>query len=249
MNIYSPKNIFSPDKKTHDKFKKHFSIGEQATQTEIDFMEKLKKYLPYIQWIPSIQMIGVGNSISMNCASPSSDIDLYIVTSPNRMWLVRILTTVIYQVLGVRKNNKHHAGRFCLSFFSTTSALSFSNFALREDVYLYFWILYFKPFYNKNNTYERFIAENSNWADFSLYSHLISENKKYIIQSVDNKEIKNQFILKIGEEINKILKKIFLPKTLRQYKKIGKPYGIIISDDMLKFHNNDIRKKTREEIM
>ncbi|GEM_PF-6675444 len=49
--------------------------------------------------------------------------------------------------------------------------------------------------------------------------------------------------------MNAILKKIFLPKTLKHYEKIGKPYGIIIHDHMLKFHNNDIRKKIKKELL
>jgi hypothetical protein len=49
--------------------------------------------------------------------------------------------------------------------------------------------------------------------------------------------------------INNILKKIFLPKTLKHYEKIWKPYGIIINDNLLKFHNNDIRKKIRKKLV
>jgi hypothetical protein len=44
-------------------------------------------------------MVGIGNTISMNCAKSTSDIDLYIVTTPNRMWVVRILITLIFQIL------------------------------------------------------------------------------------------------------------------------------------------------------
>jgi predicted nucleotidyltransferase len=44
-------------------------------------------------------MVGIGNSISMNSASEDSDIDLLIVTEKNKMWLVRILVTLIFQVL------------------------------------------------------------------------------------------------------------------------------------------------------
>lgn len=49
--------------------------------------------------------------------------------------------------------------------------------------------------------------------------------------------------------LNEILKKIFLPKTLKHYEKLKKPYGIIINDNMLKFHNNDIRKKIKKELL
>jgi hypothetical protein len=43
--------------------------------------------------------------------------------------------------------------------------------------------------------------------------------------------------------MEKILKKVFLKKTLKTYEKIGKPFGVIINDDLLKFHNGDVREK------
>jgi Fe-S cluster biosynthesis and repair protein YggX len=49
--------------------------------------------------------------------------------------------------------------------------------------------------------------------------------------------------------LNTLFKKIFLPKTLKHYEKIWKPYGIIINENLLKFHNNDIRKKIRKKLV
>ncbi|MDF1682384.1 MAG: hypothetical protein P1U46_01060 [Patescibacteria group bacterium] len=57
----------------------------------------------------------------MNCAKKESDIDLYIVTSDKSMWLNRIIITMIFEVLKVRKTDKKHKDMFCLSFFSTLS--------------------------------------------------------------------------------------------------------------------------------
>jgi hypothetical protein len=41
---------------------------------------------------------------------------------------------------------------------------------------------------------------------------------------------------------------LFLPKTLKHYNSIWKPYWIIINDEVLKFHNNDLRKKIKKEL-
>ena len=49
--------------------------------------------------------------------------------------------------------------------------------------------------------------------------------------------------------IDNILKNIFMPKTINNYKKLWKPYGIIISKHMLKFHNNDIRRQIKKELL
>lgn len=237
----------------HEKFKQKFEIKAYPSQIDLDFLEKTRKYLNLIKWIPWIKMIWVGNSISMNAWTPDSDIDLFIVTSPDKLWTVRILITLIFQILLVRKTASKHAGRFCLSFFATTNRLDFSSFRLENDVYLYFRILYFKPILDFDNTYEKFIEANSSWADFSLYWDIIEENKKGI--KIKNMNIGNEYFHSNNKNENirslpeKILKKIFLPRTLKTYEKLGKPFWVIINDDMLKFHDKDVREKVRDEII
>jgi hypothetical protein len=74
----------------------------------------------------------------------------------------------------------------------------------------------------------------------------LEENKKYISLSKNNNNALNKtnvFSWKILNWLNYIIKKIFLPKTLKHYNRLWKPYWITISDVMLKFHNLDIRKE------
>lgn len=251
-------------KESHVKFIKYFDIKKEPSQIENDFYKKTDKYLKYIKWIPGLKMIWIWNSISMNCSTKESDIDLLIVTSQNSMWLNRILITLIFEILWVRKNNKHHASRFCLSFFSTINWLNFSNWKIENDIYLYFWIVYFKPILDFDNTYELFFEKNKTWADFSEYNKIKENNKKYIKYKspLPNPPPKGEGIKqklkniayslpwnKIEKWLNSLFKKIFLPKTLKHYNSIWKPYWIIINDNMLKFHNWDIRQKIKEELV
>ena len=255
------------DKNIHEKFKAYFDIKNNPSDIEKWFYKKTEKYLKYIKRIPGLKMVWIWNSIAMNSATSDSDIDLYIVTSPNSMWLNRIIITLFFQILWVRKNEKHHSGRFCLSFFSTTDWMDFSDWKLENDVYLYFWIVYFKPILDYDNTYESFLEKNSSWADFGQYSEIIEENKKYVrywtsykdktpLNSPlpskdwtrirgDEKQIDGIFV----SNLNTILKKIFLPKTLKHFEEIWKPFGVIINDDLLKFHNGDIREKIKKELI
>ncbi len=237
--IYKMKQCFN--KSYHNKFIKYFWIKKEDSKIELDFYKKTEKYLKFIKWIPWLKMVWIWNSISMNCSTKDSDIDLLIVSSPNSMWLNRILITFIFQILGVRKNQRNHAWRFCLSFFTTTNWLDFSSWKIENDIYLYFWIIYFKPILSFNNTYELFIKKNNNWADFKEYWNILKNNKKYIKYSW-----KNNYECKI---INNLLKKIFLQKTLKHYNALWKPYWVIINDDLLKFHNWDIRQKIKKELV
>jgi len=232
--------------------KKQFDdfFWNRSIESEIEkgFYKKTRKYLKFIAWIPWLKMVWIGNSISMNSASKKSDIDLLIVSTNNSMWLVRILVTAIFQVLWVRKTAKKHAERFCLSFFCTLDGLSFEQFALDNDPYLFFWIIYFKPILNYDNTYNLFLEKNKAWADFREYGDIFEKNKKYIKYS-------HNIVNRISSEIffiiflNNIFKKVFLPKTLTHYKRIWKPFWVLIHKNVLKFHNGDVRKKISKLIL
>jgi hypothetical protein len=87
----------------------------------------------------------------MYSVDADSDIDLFVVTSPRRLWTVRILMTLVFQLLGVRRYGKKIAGRLCLSFFSTTDGLDMSEIALDGgDPYLATWVKYLSPILDKN---------------------------------------------------------------------------------------------------
>ncbi len=232
------------DLEEHKKFKEKLWIKDFSQDFEKEFYKKTIKYLRFIKWISWIKMIWIGNSISMNCSKKTSDIDLFIVTSPEKMWFVRIFVTIIFQILWVRKTAKKHAWRFCLSFFATTNWMNFWKFALEKDIYLYFWIVYFKPILDYDNSYENFLETNFSWADFSEYKNFFEENKKFIKYK---KNTKKSFFDWLFIFLDKIFKKIFLPKTIKNYEKLWKPYWIIINDNMLKFHNNDVRKKLNKK--
>ena len=236
------KQIFG--EKIFNNFKKYFKIKEEYSKEEKKYFDKAYKYIKYIKWIPWIKMIWIWNSLATKSATESSDIDLYIVTDKNTLWFVRIFVTFIFQIFWVRKDEKNHAGRFCLSFFSTIDWMDFWKFKIENDIYLYFRIVYFKPILDYNETYKKFLEINSSWANFDDYKDIIEENKKFI-KYKKNKKWSNIFFVWF---FDKILKKIFLPKTLNHFERIWKPYGVIINDDLLKFHNWDIRQEISKKL-
>lgn len=66
--------------------------------------ERAQKYLKWVAWIPGLRMVAICNSLSMYASDLDSDIDLFVVSDPRRMWLTRILMTGIFQILGVRRH-------------------------------------------------------------------------------------------------------------------------------------------------
>ena len=105
-------------------------------------------------------------------------------------------------------------------------------------------MIYFKPIVNNNYCYESFLGAN-NWADISKYSDIIQKNYSYIQKSQTTTYSTNICL----NFIDGICKKIFLPRSLKHFESIGKPYGVIINDDLLKFHNGDLRKDIAKKII
>lgn len=227
-----------------NKFKILQDIKDYPWDLEENLIEKTIKYLKYIKWIPWLKMIAIWNSIAMNSAKNTSDIDLFIVASKRRLWLVRIFVTFIFHVLWVRKVQNKHKSRFCLSFFCTTDAMNLEKIAIKNDIYLYFWMIYLKPILNYDTTWETFINENKKWCDFDNYNSIIENNKKYIFY----KKNTIKYNCKLLNSFEKILKSIFLPKTKKSFIKLWKPFWVIINDNMLKFHDKDKREKIRNMI-
>jgi len=100
--------------------------------------------------------------------------------------------------------------------------MNFENIRLQpHDPYLDKWIATLIPLVNKRDTFERFIETN--------------ESR---VQKTEDKGQKRGFSL-----FERLIKKLWLPRTLQTYERLGKPWGVIISDTMLKFHNQDVRRE------
>ncbi len=219
-------------------------MKKKPQEHEEKLWRKVYKHASFLRFIPGILLVWVWNSLSMNNCHKGSDIDLFIIARKNRLWTVRVFTTLYFSLLWLRKTWNNHAGKFCLSFFITEDALSFKNIAIKNDIYLYFWILYMKPIINKDNTYNRFIKENKKWCNFSQYQDIFESNLSYI--QYTGVPYKERFFHLYQDIPEGIFKSLFLSWTKKSFQKLWKPFWVIISDDMLKFHNKDRREEIRD---
>lgn len=215
-------------------------VKKKPNTHEIYLFERSQKYIQAIRWIPWIEMIAVVNSLSMFATHKDSDIDLFFVTTPKMMWFVRFFVTFIFWILWVWRHRDDIAQNFCLSFFITTDAMDFKKIAIKNDIYLYYWIFYMKPIFIRWDFYEQFLWLN-NWVNIDTFQK--QENQRYITIKKPHKKPHA-----IWFYLDTFLRYIFLPKTQKQHEKLWRRLGIVISDTMLKFHNIDRRESIRDKI-
>ncbi len=173
----------------------------------------------------------------MYASDSDSDIDLFVVSDPERMWLVRGLLTLAFQVLGVRRQGDLVKGRFCLSFFATTEALDMGKIALESDPYLEAWTHHLMPILDRGDTHGKFRDINSSWR--KIVPGYTPDALKYCQSLPHTKE----YFPPLWKWLDRLFRSLFLGRTLTTYERLGKPWGIIISDAMLKFHKDDRRKE------
>lgn len=201
-------------------------VGAKSKRSEGEehLIRRAEKFCRILVKFPGIRRIRVCNSLSMNAADGDSDIDLFVETAPGMLWTGRVTTTLFFSVLGVRRHGKYVKGRFCLSFFASEGA-NLGKVAVEDDAYLYEWARRLVSVDGKDSGEE--VLENS---------------------PLENALGRNRRPSAFARAVENLLKALFLPKTLREYERLGKPWGIVISDEFLKFHPEDRRIEIREEV-
>jgi len=214
-----------------------------------------KRVIKILKYLPFIKLMAICNSLSYRNANQESDIDLFIITSKNRIWLVRLFSILVIAVMGLRPPKNKVKDKICLSFFTTEENLDLSQVKITaEDIYLVFWLATLRPIYERDNFYEKFIEANSwfkkylpNWQSLKMgYRFRVEDNKFSCFVWQVREFIFGGFL---GNWLESFCKKIQM-KFMSQKKKDQAIVGdkhVIISDTMLKFHENDRRLEYQDK--
>jgi hypothetical protein len=76
-------------------------------------IKKAKAVAKFLSWFPYIRGIAISGSLSKNFADEDSDLDFFIITAANRLWIVRILYTVLFKMATAARVKNW----FCLNYF------------------------------------------------------------------------------------------------------------------------------------
>ena len=103
-----------------------------------------------IKRFPFVRGVFVSGDLSKNATSRNSDVDFFIVTEPNRLWITRTLLILFKKT--VLLNRKKF---FCLNYFATTDHLSLDG----QNIFLATEIAHLKPLYNEE-LFSRYLEAN-----------------------------------------------------------------------------------------
>lgn len=194
--------------------------------------------------MPWIRMVAVCNTLAWNHARDESDIDFFIVTAPGALWKARFSAVLPFALMGLRPNGGRVRDPLCFSFFASETALEFQELALApDDPYLLRWVASVVPLYDPDGLIEALWDANP-WVLRALPharpSSVSDERRVHGARSAWNEELRSG----IFESLARGFQMIRFPESIRRVMNVD--HRVVVTDDILKFHENDRRHEYRE---
>jgi hypothetical protein len=175
-------------------------------------MRVARKIGRFLSRFPYVRAIGISGSLSKNFADEKSDLDFFVITAANRLWIVRILYSLLYKIASPAGLKNW----FCLNYFIDELDLEINEHNLFTAVELstlmplkgahvfrnFFhsnrWVCEYIPNYTPNYTYLKdtppnFLKRLAEWVLNSSFGDRLDDKilsffkKRFERQTAENK--------------------------------------------------------------
>jgi hypothetical protein len=193
----------------------------------------------WLKLIPSVTLVGVTGGVAVNNALPNDDIDLFIITARDTLWITRVLVTFIVELLGVRRHpsDRNVKNKICLNMFMSERSLGIPK--KEQDLYTAHEVLQMAPLWARGNSYKQFLESNS-WVKNLLP---IAWGIKHVGRN--NHPKASYFWTYISVFFLRFLEKP--SKYVQLWYMSSRRTREVITPRILKFHPNDARVWIRKE--
>ncbi|TSC76269.1 MAG: hypothetical protein G01um101431_890 [Parcubacteria group bacterium Gr01-1014_31] len=215
---------------------------QRYLDAELKFRRALRA-AGWLRWLPAVRLVAVCNNAAYGNAKTESDIDLFIVVAPGRLWLTRLAVTVIMQLLGLRRHGGRIANRCCLSFYVTANAADLSRFSLApDDPYLVYWLATLAVIYARAGEAESF------WHANAWVKEWLPNGQPRLLSARRSVPAPQHWLLPEGSAgLEYIARRLQRAKMATRERARASRLGVVISDDVLKFHEEDRRTAYRQQ--
>lgn len=236
----------------------YFLVGREALAEErkerVKISEKLwgraERFGSLFALCPFVRTVAVCNSLAYGNPSATSDIDLFVITAPERLATARFFMKLLTQIFGVRVHHDKIAGRFCQSFFVTEKTMNLESLAYDFDPHLAYFVATMKPIFGEK-IFAKFLEENDVWTG-RYFKRLLMPQAEHARRYSAAKMVQwlSEKILNLFGGIGEAFFAKFLEKhDLIHKKKFPQSGGIVIRKDLFKFHEHDPREEISQKFL
>jgi hypothetical protein len=215
-----------------------------------------RKAAKKIRSVPFVRAVFVCNKVASEQATTDSDVDFLIITEKNRIWLARFFVTLVLALFRLRRTDSRIQDKICLSFYLAADNLNLAPWRVAEDdIHFAYWLNQMYPVYDPENYYSRFLEANA-WTG----KYLPNIDRRY--RTAFSNQVKNtragSLWKKAWEKMwqgayGKVMDNQARQMQLAKMKMSGKDVerkgdkGVVIADNILKFHEKDTREEYRNK--
>ncbi len=196
-----------------------------------------------LQWIPTVELIGVTGGLSVDNAKSEDDIDLFFIAHRGTLWMTRLLVTIASEIMGIRRRPGDHAvaDKICLNMFMAEDALGLAPGD--RDLFSAHEVLQMVPIWEREGSYRRFLQANE-WVKWFL-PNAWRDNVKHRESRVRRSSVSVFFLMLLG-----LCEPLARELQLRYMRR--RRTAEVITPGVLRFHPKDarvwIKKKYRARL-
>jgi hypothetical protein len=117
-------------------------------------LDRDRRILSFVAGMPFVRMVALSGSLAHLNAEGSADLDLFVITTPHRVWSVTVATLVLSKMLGWRKH-------VCMNYVVSENAMSIEP----ADLFSANQIIHLRPIVG-HHVFDRFVKSNPFVRDF-----------------------------------------------------------------------------------
>lgn len=194
------------------------------------------------KWLPSVKLVAVSNLIGHHNLRNESDIDIFIVSSPGRLWLTRLFCTGLMKITRRRPTKECKRNKMCLSFYAAADGLAMESLRFKpNDPYFDHWFLGLHPIYDADR-YLAYLRFKNPWLKKVFpNSLLLRENFSEDYFSTNWLDRALYYLANFLNYISKKIQLIIMPPQLKVL--ANKNTGVVLNDQILRFYLQDKRQE------
>lgn len=197
--------------------------------------QRVSGCLAYFPWIRGI---AIYSSLAFKNSKDESDIDLFFITTKNRVWSARFFINTALKLMRLRPSEKNTKNKLCPSYFADENHLDLSVANQANDYYYYYLgPASFVFLYEDSSIKDKFAREN-NWVHEILPNHLWPESASLSHKDIGIRRALEKLLSLLDEKKLRSLQLRIMPD--KYFKKCdGKK--VILDEGIIKMHDNDKR--------
>ena len=199
--------------------------------------------------VPFVELIAISNIIGTHNLRDQSDIDLFIITRPKRIWLTRLFCAGLMKILNLRPNRKTKRNKICLSFYITTNRLNLEKLKINpQDWYFNYWLAGLVPLYDHGGAYQELIKQNGWLKGFLPNWHPYKPTGSWEIKSKKRLVGFKIFGGRVADRLERLARKWQLKILPLQLKELmNQDTRVMVGNDIIKLYLVDRRSELSDK--